>query len=75
LQYDTAFGLVMEFAKNDGNTIVISTSDHETGGLALGLQTDFAPDAYPVYAYDPNIILACAASTENMVRIVQFHAW
>ncbi len=26
----------MDFAEKDGNTLVISVSDHETGGLGLG---------------------------------------
>ena len=38
----------LEFAKNDGNTIVIVCSDHETGGMKLidysGLSTDDLPN-------------------------------
>jgi len=68
LQYDEAFSLVLEFAEADGNTIVISTSDHETGGLTLGLQTNFAPNSEALYAYYPNIALAAKTSTDVMAR-------
>jgi len=33
--FDRAIGAALDFAKKDGNTLVIVTADHETGGLAL----------------------------------------
>ena len=33
--FDKAVGAAMAFAKRDGNTLVIITADHETGGLTL----------------------------------------
>lgn len=33
--FDKAVGAAMEFAKKDGNTLVLITADHETGGLTL----------------------------------------
>jgi alkaline phosphatase len=35
LCYDAAVAAAIEFAKRDGRTLVVSTSDHETGGLAI----------------------------------------
>lgn len=35
LDFDRAIGKVIDFAKKDGNTLVIITADHETGGLSL----------------------------------------
>ncbi len=35
LDFDRAIGEVLEFAARDGRTLVIVTSDHETGGLAV----------------------------------------
>lgn len=35
LDFDKAIGKVLEFAKKDGNTLVVVTADHETGGYAL----------------------------------------
>lgn len=35
IDFDKAIQAAVEFAKKDGNTLVIVTADHETGGLAL----------------------------------------
>ncbi|MGB0525901.1 MAG: alkaline phosphatase, partial [Flammeovirgaceae bacterium] len=35
LDFDKAVGKALEFAANDGNTLVVVTADHETGGLSL----------------------------------------
>lgn len=65
LDFDQAIGEVLEFAKKDGNTLVIVTADHETGGMALlrgetkeTLTIKFTTDYHsasmvPVFAYGP----------------------
>jgi len=35
IDFDKAVGIALDFAKKDGNTLVIVTADHETGGMAL----------------------------------------
>lgn len=35
LQFDDAVSVAYEFAKSDGNTLLIVTADHETGGLEV----------------------------------------
>ncbi|GIP14083.1 alkaline phosphatase [Paenibacillus macerans] len=35
LDFDAAFKVALDFAKKDGNTSVVVTADHETGGLSL----------------------------------------
>ena len=35
LAFDKAIGEVLKFAQEDGNTLVIVTADHETGGMSL----------------------------------------
>jgi alkaline phosphatase len=35
LDFDRAIGKALEFAKKDGNTLLIVTADHETGGMGL----------------------------------------
>jgi alkaline phosphatase len=35
LDFDRTIGKVLEFAEKDGNTLVIITADHETGGMGL----------------------------------------
>ncbi len=35
IDFDKAIGLALDFAEKDGNTLVVVTADHETGGYAL----------------------------------------
>ena len=35
LDFDKAVGVALDFAKRDGNTLVVVTADHETGGFTL----------------------------------------
>lgn len=64
--FDLAVAVALEFAKRDGNTLVIVTADHETGGLSLDagtfqprtIQHHYASTHHsgimvPVYAYGP----------------------
>lgn len=69
IDFDQAVGKVLDFAERDGNTLVIITADHETGGYALSgggekhknyaeLEPDFSTGGHtatmvPVYAYGP----------------------
>lgn len=55
LAYDDAFKEVIKFIdESDVETVAISTSDHETGGLATARQ--IAPD-YPDYLWYPEVLL------------------
>jgi alkaline phosphatase len=65
IDFDNAIGAVMDFAREDGETLVIVTADHETGGYAInkGSTRDsiigrFTTDEHtasliPVFAYGP----------------------
>jgi len=65
IEFDKTIGAVLDFAKRDGNTLVIVTADHETGGFAIqqqskmdSLVTAFTSDYHtgdliPVFAYGP----------------------
>lgn len=66
LDFDKTVGRVLNYAENDGNTLVIITADHETAGYAIldgdentnSVIGDFMTDAHtatmvPVYAYGP----------------------
>ena len=66
LDFDETIGRVLDFAKRDGNTLVIVTADHETGGLTIK-GPDFLKDStnyhfstgshtpvmVPVFAFGP----------------------
>lgn len=65
LDFDETVGAALDFAEKDGNTLVIVTADHETGGLALEkgenrneISLRFNTDQHttsliPVFAYGP----------------------
>lgn len=65
IDFDNAIGKILEFAKKNGETLVIVTADHETGGYSINkgsvlgkLETKFTTDYHtgtmiPVYAYGP----------------------
>ncbi len=45
IDFDKTIGAVLDFAEKDGNTLVIVTADHETGGFTLaGTPTDSGND-------------------------------
>lgn len=66
IDFDTVIGQVLDYAEKDGNTLVIVTADHETGGFTLasneGDYNDIKPSfstgghsatMVPVFAYGP----------------------
>ncbi|MBI5915042.1 MAG: alkaline phosphatase [Bacteroidetes bacterium] len=65
IDFDNAIGAVLEFARQDGETLVIVTADHETGGYAINptsrmdsIVPAFTTDKHtaaliPVFAYGP----------------------
>ena len=66
IDFDKAIGAALDFAQRDGNTLVIVTGDHETGGLTLTdgdmkagtIETAFTTKSHtgvmiPVFAYGP----------------------
>lgn len=66
LDFDRAIGEVLRFAKQRGNTLVVVTADHESGGVAVNgkkkrgaIETIFTTNGHtgtlvPVYAYGPS---------------------
>ena len=66
IDFDQAIGKALDFAREDGNTLVIVTADHETGGFAINsgdFNTGEVEGAFttkghtgvmvPVFAYGP----------------------
>ena len=66
LDFDRAVGLALDFAEKDGNTLVIITADHETGGMGINggdisegtVKAGFTSEGHtgvmvPVFAYGP----------------------
>lgn len=65
LDFDKAIGHVLDYAEEDGETLVIITADHETGGYAINPGSEMGDikgaftsdyhtaDLVPVFAYGP----------------------
>jgi len=66
IDFDNAIGKVIDFAKKDGNTLVVITADHETGGFTINggdlksgkVEGKFTTGSHtgvmiPVFAYGP----------------------
>lgn len=62
LAYDAMVTRILELARADGDTLVVSTSDHETGGLTLGRVTD----GESTWNYDPQVLLDVSISVEGL---------
>ena len=66
LDFDKTLGVVLDFAKQNGETLIIVTADHETGAFALAMEDndynkiiptlysdDHSATMVPVFAYGP----------------------
>lgn len=67
IDFDNAIGIALDFAKNNNETLVLVTADHETGGFAIHdgsvtkqqitetqfTQSDHTAEMVPVFAYGP----------------------
>jgi alkaline phosphatase len=90
LEYDKTFKVVLDFLeRSETEGIVVSTSDHETGGLAtawrkfllFSLNKDMqflthpleAPDELPVYNWYPSVLAKANASAEHLARLLHQH--
>ncbi|KAF2841082.1 alkaline phosphatase-like protein [Patellaria atrata CBS 101060] len=66
LAYDKAFASVLQFLDNDSTPgVMVSTSDHETGGLATARQLH---ESYPDYLWYPSVLANASASAERLAH-------
>lgn len=64
LAYDKAFAAVLDFLEKDSTPgILVSTSDHETGGLAVARQLH---ETYPEYKWLPGVLSNASHSSEHL---------
>lgn len=64
LAYDKAFAAVLEFLENDPTPgVLVSTSDHETGGVAAARQLH---KSYPEYLWLPGALANASHSSEYL---------
>ncbi|TKA72431.1 hypothetical protein B0A49_06135, partial [Cryomyces minteri] len=66
LAYDKAFSSVLEFLEKDSVLgVMVSTSDHETGGLSAAKQLH---TTYPDYLWYPGALANASHSSEHLAR-------
>lgn len=66
LEFDAVFALVLDWARQDGRTLVVATADHETGGLSLGT----AIDGQARYEFRPEALKPVRRSAEAMASLI-----
>lgn len=67
LSYQKTIEYVKKYVEEHPGTVIVSVSDHETGGLTLGRQ--LTAD-YPKYAWYPEVIAGVKNSTEAIVPMI-----
>jgi len=58
--FEQTLKVVTDFARQDGNTLVVVTADHSTGGLTLGANSE--------YKWLPDVVHKVHASAESMIK-------
>lgn len=72
LDFEKVIAAALDFAEKDGNTLVVVTGDHETGGLALGPKAvEAGQSGYPDYA----IIEPVFATTQHSATLIPVFAF
>ncbi|KAG0243557.1 alkaline-phosphatase-like protein [Mortierella sp. GBAus27b] len=66
MEYHRTVDVVRKFVSQNTDTLMISTSDHETGGFTLGFQPD--PYTYPDYVWKPSVIEGAKASSDVLAQ-------
>jgi len=88
-EFDKVIKMCMDFAKSNGETLVVVTADHETGGLAINpestmrnLKTAFTTGGHtatliPVFAYGPGAerFSGIYDNTEIYKKFRQAYGW
>ena len=64
LAYDDAVAAALEFARQDGETLVVGVADHETGGLTLGRNVN----GQAFYEWKPDVLRRVSASTDVIIE-------
>lgn len=71
-EFDNTVNVALEFAKRDGHTLVVITADHETGGITLDQNGNYAfTDGYhtaadvPLFVYGSDKIIANGETVNN----------
>ncbi|MGH2089105.1 alkaline phosphatase [Aerococcus urinaeequi] len=68
-----AFQVAIDFAKQDGDTLVIATSDHATGGMSMGTNNidSWLPDYIRKVKATPQHIAELTQETNDWVEVIR----
>ncbi|MNW36336.1 Alkaline phosphatase 3 precursor [compost metagenome] len=80
LDFDAAFKVAIEFAKKNGNTSVVVTADHETGGLSLSRDNiyEINIDLWDQQKHSSESLASAlneAVTIDDVKKIVQNNTW
>lgn len=80
LDFDAAFKVAIDFAKKNGNTSVVVTADHETGGLSLSRDNiyEINIDLWDDQKHSSEYIVSAlneAVTIADIKKIVQSNTW
>lgn len=86
LDFDKVIAHVLEFAEEDGNTLVIVTADHETGGLTLPSADDgevayefstggHTAEHVPLFSYGPSAEIFKGTYDNTEIARKMFSIW
>ncbi|MFC2123806.1 alkaline phosphatase [Bacteroidota bacterium] len=72
IDFDKAIGSALDFAEEDGNTLVIVTGDHETGGMALSPKV--IQDGEKEYSdyNQPDLTFATGGHTTTLIPVFAY---
>lgn len=78
LDFDAAVKVALDFAKKDGNTSIVITADHETGGFSLSRDNiyELNVDTWDKQKISSELLgpqLAKAASTDEVKALIKKH--
>ena len=68
LAFERAWQVAVDYARRTGSTLVVSTSDHETGGLTLGRN---GPTGQGIYAWRPEVLTPQRASNDVLLPLLR----
>ena len=73
LDFDRCVAMALDFAKRDGNTLVIVTADHETGGLTLPAEGKKTKDVWTSSDHTgvPVPVYSFGQGAENFTGVMQ----
>eukprot|EP00121_Abeoforma_whisleri_P014136 Awhi_evm1s13037 len=75
LNYEKVWEYLTKFVDENPNTVLVATSDHETGGMTIGSRWGEDPDADNYSVVDPSQLMNQTVSFESIVLVAMEHEY